>query len=325
MAEPDIIHIGYHKTATTWLQRDVFPRVRGAQFVGSDYARGVLLPGSAFTFDPDRARAALGPRQGRLILSHEGLVGHYINGGMLGALSREMAHRLRATFPDAHVLIVIRSQPEMIASTYVQYLRMGGRSPLAHWLFPERHDRRYRKYPLKCPAFLLDHFAYGHLIEHYRQVFGPERVHVRLYEALRTDPQAFLDGLCRDLGLELDGEAIPSRSRNRALGTRLLPVARALNALRADDLDGRSGGLPVLPRKGVKRLLEGLNHVPLLRGAPVTPETLMDRELRSTLHARFAGHNRDLATRLGLPLRDHGYPMPGTEDAPGDARGLAAE
>ncbi len=310
MDGPDILHIGYHKTATTWLQAEVFARLQGARVLGGDVARRAFLSDGSFSFRPERAREILGAGQGRIILSHEGLAGHYINGGMMGAFSRDIAGRLHATLPEAHVLVVIREQRDMITSSYLQYVRMGG-SLSARALFrPERHDRQFRKHPVKCAAFLRDHFAYDGLLGHYRRLFGAERVHVFLYEALREDPEGFLAALCRELSLD-PGRVPPApRRRNLGYGARVLAAARLANLLTRDSLDGRSPGLPLLPGKGLKRVFDGINRVPWLSGPRVTPDRLLGRGFCAELAAHYAPHNAELAAMFDLPLGRHGYALP---------------
>ena len=69
-SSPHVIHIGYHKTGSSWFQQQLFPRVRNARFVArAEVRRSLLLP-SPFAFDPDVARAQpLAGREDRLLLS----------------------------------------------------------------------------------------------------------------------------------------------------------------------------------------------------------------------------------------------------------------
>ena len=47
-------------------------------------------------------------------------------GGLGGLLSKEVAHRLKESFPDATILVFVRSQPRIIAAAYAQYVKGGG-------------------------------------------------------------------------------------------------------------------------------------------------------------------------------------------------------
>ena len=54
-----IVHIGYHKTATTWFQRSVYPHAESHRWVPRGRVQAALLDPSGMAFDPDRARALL--------------------------------------------------------------------------------------------------------------------------------------------------------------------------------------------------------------------------------------------------------------------------
>ena len=109
-----IVHIGYHKTATTWFQKNFYPLVRNARFVARDRVRAAFLEIGAFHFDAEAARAALGVEAGEsVILCEEGLSGYLHNGGLGGHLSRSVAERIepeeaRVRYP-ANVTIVPKS------------------------------------------------------------------------------------------------------------------------------------------------------------------------------------------------------------------------
>jgi hypothetical protein len=104
---------------------------------------------------------------------------------LLGFLSKEMAHRIQAVFPDARVVIFVRSQPEMIAACYQQYVRGGGTYPVRRYLWPLDHLRGAAAQPYKIPRFSFDHFDYERLVAHYIELFGRERVHVFAYEEVQ--------------------------------------------------------------------------------------------------------------------------------------------
>jgi len=312
------IHIGYHKTATTWFQRDVYPRVANARAVPYRAVRTALLDPDALGFDPQAARRHLGAGVDPLILCYEGLVGHYINSGMMGCLSRDVARRLHAAFPEAQIVIFLRNQPEMLVSTYLQYLKKGGTRTVRGFLFPDRHDPRHAKNPFKAPAFTLDHLAYWPLIAEYRRRFGADRVHAFLYEALRADPRGFLADYARRLGLALDPDTVPLAPRNRAFGSGAMWLAWALNRLSMDDLDGRGIRLPLLPWKAKRALSAAWDRLPWLRGRHVTPARLFGAALGAEIAAHYAAHNARLATLTGLALAEHGYPMPAARPLPAE-------
>lgn len=127
-----LIHIGYHKTATTWLQRSVFvSRDAGFALAGSSRDLPSYFANiHSFAFDPTAARDKFGPRVERAeeeglvpALSAERLSGDPHRGGFDGKL---VADRLAETFPEARVLVVFREQGSMLYSLYKQYMKRGG-------------------------------------------------------------------------------------------------------------------------------------------------------------------------------------------------------
>ena len=142
-----LIHIGYHKTSTTWFQKFLFNN-SAIRFIlpwRNPEILPVLVYPHALDFAPHTCRkyfqaAILEAQNCGLIpaLSSEELSGNPHSGGYA---SKELADRLAAVFPEAKVLIVIREQKSMIVSTYKQYVKVGGTYSLANYLQPPVRGR----------------------------------------------------------------------------------------------------------------------------------------------------------------------------------------
>src|SRR5689334_3250233 len=107
-----LVHIGYHKTGTSWFQKRVYPRLTSHTVVDQRAIRETLMGRDAFDFDPAAARAALGldrPDQ-PVVLCEEDLSGVLHQGLASTYIAKEMAHRLHAMLPDANILIFVRAQ-----------------------------------------------------------------------------------------------------------------------------------------------------------------------------------------------------------------------
>src|SRR5215218_14466 len=111
-----LLHIGYHKTGTTFLQRRVFPEPGFSLVAGAKALRPAFVVGDPFGFDPMLVRETFRPAIEKVrerdlvpVLSAERLSGNPHSGGYD---SKQIAERLAATFPEARVLIVIREQVE---------------------------------------------------------------------------------------------------------------------------------------------------------------------------------------------------------------------
>jgi hypothetical protein len=235
------VHICYHKTATTWLQREVFPRhphlrpyVSGR--VWNDPFLRCIVAESDGEFDPERARetytaglANLGPLvpDDLVVVSAERLSGHAASGGYD---TFRIARRLHATLPEARVLMVVRSQIDMIESEYRQLVGEG---------YPGRISSLWASDRWKTVQFDESHYEYDTLVREYQQLFGADNIAVFPYEGIGADRGHFLDELAAflgvapfDLGADAGERAVHPGLPNRGLG-----LLRALNHLRRSELN----------------------------------------------------------------------------------------
>lgn len=310
-----IVHIGYHKTATSWFQKSLYPRVRNAVYLNRRLIREVFLNTTAFSFDPDNARERLHVDR-RPIICEEDLCGHYDNGGLLESLSKDTAYRIHSVYPDAHIVIFIRNQLDMILSTYLQYIRGGGTRSLQRFLFPYSRGSLYRRRWYKKPMLTLDHFDYQHLIHHYRSIFGSSNVHVFCYEDFAADPRTFANDFAMRFDLDVPLEQLSYARRNESLGIISLHLARLLGPFARWDTPNRLVLLPVMPMWMHKAGLKAFNKTPL-SGPRVTPQGLFGDTLYRSLYDRFATDNQILNRDLALPLEKYGYPLHATVDPAG--------
>jgi hypothetical protein len=211
-----LVHIGYHKTGTTWLQDHLFSRRDAAFVVPFDRKttlNRVMIEPYPLAFDAAAARDALRPEIDRLLAEHripvitsESLSGEDASGGYQG---KEMADRIKLVFPDANILVVIREQQDIIRSSYQMYVRGNGLVSLRHYLDAPRPARA-------MPFFHLDYYKYDRLIAYYHRLFGRERVLALPYELLIENGEAFSGAILRHAGAkpvrDLPYGARPKRS-----------------------------------------------------------------------------------------------------------------
>ncbi|SDG00655.1 hypothetical protein SAMN05216241_104100 [Limimonas halophila] len=308
-SDTPIVHIGYHKTASTWFQTAFYPACKGAHLVTRRNTRQAFLEPTALAFDPAEARRTLAVPAGmRPVVCEEALVGYYGNAGLLQALSKDVAYRVRDVFPDAQVVIFIRNQLDMLAATYLQYIRRGGTHTVRRFLYPYRHVRRYRTKAFKNPMFCLEHLDYHNLIQHYINIFGREKVHVFPYEAFRTNAGDFLKTYAALLGLDVDVDALSFSGTNVSYRMTTARLARLLNHVTVGDAPDSITPLPLMPRKVNEVAMRQVNRTPLA-GPKVTPERLFGREHARELAVRYAPGNRVLTEMLDVDLAGYGYPV----------------
>jgi hypothetical protein len=301
-----IVHIGYHKTATTWFQRSVYPAATSHIWVPRARVRQALLDPPGMSFDPATARAILGVDGAARppILCEENLSGYLHNGGLHGFLPPAAARRIREVLPDAHIVIFVRSQAQMAAACYLQYVRGGGTHSIRRYFFPSAWLRGAYAQSFKVPRFAFDHLEYDRLIAVYDDLFGRGNVHVYPYESL-ADSRALLRRMEADLDLRLDPERLRFDRANPSWSGRLLPLARFLNHFTARTVEDKRYRIHIPGLYLVRAAsLAGLSRI--FRDS--SPRLLLSPALERWIERRFAASNARLRTlRPGL-LPDSLYP-----------------
>lgn len=295
MASP-IFHIGYHKTATTWFQNRFYPRVSNAVVMPRARLRELLILPRALEFEVAPLHAELHATEGRLIFCDEELSGNIHTGGHHGCLTVDLARRLHASAPDAHVVLFLRNQIDMIASVYRQYVRVGGTYGIDRYL----HHEKIR--PNRAPLFDLGHFDYHRLVSHYVELFGREQVHVYLFEDFKRDNRGFLADYARDLHLEIDLEAVDYSTDLQGYGDWSVRFARLLNVFSREELPYKYYLLHVPRLHGWgHKVLTSWNRLSLFSKVSPARQYLGARNV-AEIEARFAESNAALQREFGLEL-----------------------
>lgn len=192
-----LIHIGYPKTGSTFLQAwfERHPELR--------YAPGGL-GGFRDVYElarpPDRAYKFYVTSFEGLSTPHESAGGVRLDFGGAEPAREDpvkenqaaVCARLRSLYPQSRVLIVTRGFRGMILSAYSQSVRMGARLHLAGMCAELaarlRDDARH-------------YYDYDYLVGLYGDAFGEENLVVMPYELLRDDQAGFVRALEASLGL----------------------------------------------------------------------------------------------------------------------------
>jgi hypothetical protein len=291
-----LIHVGYHKTATSWMQQLLFVPAHGWRQIADhqDVFSHVVEP-HGLAFDPQPMRDLIEMRLGQLkpgevpVISSEILTGQIFYGG-IG--SDVFAQRLKAIAPDARILISIRSQMKILPSVYMQYLLRGGTLTPAQFFSGATE--------LAFFGFRGAHFEYDQLVAHYQALFGSGSVHVLAQESLKQDMDGAVARLARFSGNDGFAGLTPDARKVYAASypEYAVPVLRRINHVQSSVLNpnpivalGRTpGGLyrlvgGVLKRWPFARLMSGYK--------PVT--RLVEERFRD----RYTQSNRRLADLTG--------------------------
>ncbi|MDZ4375391.1 MAG: sulfotransferase [Phenylobacterium sp.] len=301
---PLLIHVGYHKTGTTWFQRELFQPAYGYNpLMSHEEVFQTLVKPHALTFDGPAAMALLESRRRRGapgsvdVISSEILVGNPFYGGRE---SDDYARRLKAMAPAAKILLTTREQIRAMTSVYMQYLLRGGtQTPAA--FFADAPVMGYF-------AFAPEHFEYHRLVEFYGSLFGPENVLVLTQEALASDPMGLTRQLAAFAGMTatVDETTLSTRPVSPSPPESVAPILRRINHFRS----GPAGLGPVVDLGPLGRTLyraasafgrSGPIKSALKSYRPVT------RVVSDLYGGRFGESNRRLKAFLGDSVSLPGY------------------
>lgn len=299
-----LIHLGYHKTATTWLQRHFFPKHPQIDFIGEHKELSpLLIAPHGFDFEGKIAQNFFYPKLEQAfkenkvpVISAERLSGNPHSGGYD---SKEIADRLKEVFSDAKILIMIRHQPEAILSNYKQYIKMGGICTLKEYMFPPQEGR--------IPLFKLDNFKYHRLANYYAKLFGKENIKIIPYEKFLFHPQLFLEELSGFLGIDASISFPFQEKVNQSPSDAAILLKRKVNRWHGND-----SLFPVTPRfpkitTQLFDLIEKINRKPLVRRY----NAHFIEQIQRDIGHYYGESNRQLNDLFNLNLQTYHYCLEG--------------
>lgn len=184
-----LIHIGYVKTGSTWLQRHLMNNQEAGFMEVATRASIVhyLIKPYILNYDPNPIKEEVNKLMRKCqenslvpVVTHERLAGNPISGGYDGPI---IADRLASLFPNGRILIVIREQRAHLRSIYNEYVNGGGSCSLAQFVCPPDGA--------KLPLFDFRFLEFHRLIEYYYSRFGHQNVLVLPFEFFVCKPLAF--------------------------------------------------------------------------------------------------------------------------------------
>jgi hypothetical protein len=307
--ERPLIHVGYHKTGTTWLQRRVF--AEGAYGFKHVHPRTIVDEAFIITnpleFDPNHARRLIEPSfdaavaiGAHPVISHERLSGSPLSGAFD---AKAIADRLHATYPQGRILIVFREQKAMMLSIYKHHVLRSGYEKIGT-IWRERTIRERRS---AVPDLYV--FEYHHLIRYYQGLFGADRVLALPFEFLMADPTGFVRAIAEHTGVT-PPQDVPLEKENVALPALSLAVLRRFNFVMGKVAPKVMSG-PIADSTTRQRTHRALQRFG--RYAPAGLSKRIERTWRSQIaelaSGRFAQSNRITQELTGLELATYGYEL----------------
>jgi len=290
-----IVHIGFHKTATTWLQNSIFPFIKDVNYLGisslinnteawvSEFRRE--LP-QKINLEKIRKEISIAERKSILLLSDE-----RFSGGMLtGAGAIDYADRISNVSSDPKVIICIRNQVDMWESIYRQYVNEGG---------DKSFNNFFKEEGLGSDFFYLGNLEYSNLISYYFEKLGRSNVLVLAYEELLNDKREFLGKILNFIESKDNGIYAISNQKvdNKSIGYYETILLRFLNPFMKT---GISPGPVYFPDS---RYLKWL-----LRKIPIKSKKKFTDVYLSEIETRYSADNERLKKIIPeLDIEKYGY------------------
>ena len=247
--------IGYPKTATTFLQKEVFPilpNIRYRRALEGETAEPIL---KKIMYEIlDETDAADIHRQ--ILSSPEGtrsiFVQEVLATGGFRYFFKDLEQRRQALLnikkifknEQLKIMLGIREPYDIIRSFYLLYLHKGGYQSFEDFLGLVNDGGN-----ISCQGLFFDLFDYKVYIQLLHDLFEKENVYVYLFEDLKKDPPSFVRQILRFLN-EPDDLEVHYRTHNRGYGMFEVNISRWLNRYFKSS-ENQEGWLPPLKLPGL--------------------------------------------------------------------------
>ena len=242
MGDKVFIHVGFPKTASTYLQESVFSGIPGFQYVPPEITQNSIEWNhlqNADDIDFDERRFGDKRRElvedGRpLLISDELFVGKPWFNGMQRT---PICKRLARNFPNANILMIIRGQYEMCKSLHNQWIKGARRGSKTFGSFLWKHSDFLNDPQSEVLAYNTgedvlhpEYLNYYKVIDLYKSHFP--RVKVIPYELLRSDPKGFINEISNFIDAPIDQPGEKPRRVNTSLKNRQLAAQMVVNSFK---------------------------------------------------------------------------------------------
>ena len=312
-----LIHIGYGKTGTTWLQENLFNfdnptfnNLSKKDKIQSTLANNFFVDKDKYPlsfFDENTGKIQQefddiidfhkNRKSNYWVLSEEQLSGSVIFGGYD---SRRNATLLNKHFPKGKVLIVIREQKKIIQSYYFQYLFGGGTMNILKYLKPKKTNFQ--------PAFSPLYYKYSYLIKEYYTLFGKENVLVLPYELFLNEPEKFINKIGELCSLEIDCTNLDFKTKaNFRSNNFILYYLRRINTYTRCSVTNnyKLSESPIL-QKSLAKSFWFLNHfIPKFLNKIAFKKVRL--EVESFIGDYYIEDNKQLEKLIDYDLKQYGY------------------
>lgn len=109
------IHVGLQKTATTWIQVELFQKLKNVYYVRTSDLVNTYIPNDK-----------------KVLISHECLAG--VPSSNIPCMRFKILRRIKRLYPDASIIVGFREKERWLVSLYSQYIKNGGIYSYSYWM-----------------------------------------------------------------------------------------------------------------------------------------------------------------------------------------------
>ena len=226
------LHIGLHKTASTFLQNSVFPHLKETVYLQPNrYLKDFFISLVYERLTEKRVNELQGmvsevAVHEKNLLSNEALSGHPLL--RTGKTGEQLLKDLKKVFKayDVKIILCLREQASWLASVYKEYVRAGGVADFSGFMksFDELCKHNFGKN-------MYEAYRYAPYVSLLHKHFGRKNVFVNTFEDFRSDPRAFTKSLASFMGEPETPRIKQQKYYNRGYGEAQIRMARFANRL----------------------------------------------------------------------------------------------
>ena len=307
-SNPQVLHIGFSKCASTFLQAffedhpEIFLVNQSHYF--SPFEFGLFARGRDWYQSKFVGAAATQVT----LESDEHIVMPLFHPVLKSAATtlesvEEVANRIKATCDTTRIIMVVRSQAELIASRYSEYLLCGGKLDFGGFVEEQ----------LNCSVDGVSYFQnfYYEIARRLSEHFGQENVLVLLQEELQRDEKSVIDRLCKFIGVS-QFQPVKRDMASRRVGLSVLgmKIVTQFNKLVVKECKMSFKEAEVrIPFLLYKVLLRGYRYIDhaLPDSIKGSKSSLLTPEIKRRVMQVFEDDNKKLAAFLQKDLSKLGY------------------
>ena len=304
--EKPLIHIGFPKALSSWMQKSLFKPEQGfINVLDSLHTTIGLIDPTPFCFDEsvcigyieDALKKNTYKKSLVPVCSAEALIGNPYCGGFN---AKQNADRIKQLFPDARILFIVREQRQLMRSLYKTMMVWGMPHTIKRLLNPRDTSL--------APQFNLDFLRFNLATAYYQQLFGNDNVLVLPYELFIEDPDFFTRAILQHANCP-PTEAFKRLPWKKKINTNQplinLYLQRLFNLLLSSPFN-YAGILESTENRVYKRIKRSKHNL----FPPYTDNWLendFSKKVNSVFDGQFVESNNHLQKITGLDLAKYGY------------------